>query len=206
MVLLAVVSALAQGMESSVQHRVLYSVAGGAVVGLIRMGSPVARYVGFLVGLVLGLAYFVLLAAVVPGDAVGQLIAGLVVVALAAIVSAFTGMWVQLWTVFLGVLLFIGAYQPLFDAQLWMFETQSVGTLASTIFLATIGFCVVIAVEIVGTNTSVRRTLDHEKTDVFVDPPDVTDTTVPSQTTRTTEASTADRTLAIFDGQTGRTK
>ncbi len=201
MALLAIVSVLALGMNTVTQHEVLYSVAGGAVVGLIRMGSPVARYVGFLVGLVLGLIYFVLLAAVVPGDAVGRMIAGLVVVALAAIVSALTGMWIQIWTVFLGALLFIGAYQPLFDAQLWMFETQSVGTLTSTVFLSTIGFCVVIAVELIGTNKKVKETLDHRQGHQ-----EPTDHSVPTQSAVTTESPTAQNPLAILDGQTGQTK
>jgi len=204
MVLLAIVSVLAQEMDSTVQHRVLYSVAGGAVVGLIRMGTPVARYVGFIVGLVLGLIYFVLLAAVVPGDAVGQLIAGIVVVGLAAIVSALTGMWVQLWTVFLGALLFIGAYQPLFDAQLWMFETQSIGTLTSTVFLATIGFCVVIAVEIIGTNRTIRHALDHEHE--HHDHSKGDGATVPAQASSSAEPAMLDQPLAILDGQAGQTK
>lgn len=160
MVLLVVVSLLAQGLDSTAQHSTLYAVAGGAVVGLIRIGSPVARYVGFLVGLIFGLVYFVLLAAAVPGDWIGQMIAGLVVIGLAVAVSAFTGMWIQLWSVFLGILLFIGAYQPLFDAQLWMFETQSVGTLCVTVFLSTVGFCVVVAVEIAGTGKAVTKVLD----------------------------------------------
>lgn len=164
MILLVVVSVLAQGLDSSAQHSVLYAVAGGAVVGLIRMGSPVARYVGFLVGLVLGLIYFAILAIAVPGDWVGQMVAGLVVVGVAVAISAFTGMWIQLWSVFLGVLLFIGAYQPLFDSQLWMFETQSVGTLCLTIFLSTVGFCVVIAVELVGTGKVAVRVLDEPST------------------------------------------
>jgi len=202
MLLLAVVSVLAQGMDVTTQHNVLYSVAGGAVVGLIRMGSPVARYVGFLVGLILGLIYFVLLAAVVPGDAIGRMIAGLVVVGLAAIVSAFTGMWVQLWTVFLGVLLFIGAYQPLFDAQLWLFETQSVGTLASTVFLSTVGFCVVIAVEIIGTNKSMQHVLDYDKPDDH----DAIATTVPTQSSGTSDPSLAENPLTILDGRTGPTR
>lgn len=162
MALLTVVSVVAQGMDTQVQHSVLYAVAGGAVVGLIRLGSPVARYVAFVVGLILGLIYFVLLAAVVPGDWIGQLLAGLVVVAFASVISALTGMWIQLWAVFLGALLFIGAYQPLFDAQLWMFETQSIGTLCSTVFLSTIGFCVVIAVELAGTGKTMRHVLDTD--------------------------------------------
>ncbi|MFA7266173.1 MAG: hypothetical protein WC054_07660 [Candidatus Nanopelagicales bacterium] len=161
MALLVVVSVLAQGLDSTAQHSVLYAVAGGAVVGLIRIGSPVARYVGFLVGLILGLVYFAILAIAVPGDWIGQMVAGLVVVGVAVAISAFSGMWIQLWSVFLGTLLFIGAYQPLFDSQLWMFETQSVGTLCLTIFLSTVGFCVVIAVELVGTGKVAARVLDE---------------------------------------------
>lgn len=146
-VLLIVVSVLIQGMGLPAQHSVLYSVAGGAIVGLIRVGSPQSRYIAFLIGLVMGLIYFVLLAAVVPGDWAGQVLAATVTIALASIICALTGMWLPLWAVFLGALLFIGAYQPQFDLELWMFQTQSIGTLSSTIFLSSIGFCVVIAVE-----------------------------------------------------------
>ena len=171
MILLVVVSILAQGLDSTAQHSVLYAVAGGAVVGLIRIGSPVARYVGFLVGLILGLIYFAILAIAVPGDWVGQMVAGLVVVGVAVAISAFTVLWIQLCSGCLGTLLFIGAYQPLFDSQLWMFETQSVGTLCLTIFLSTVGFCVVIAVELVGTGKVAARVLD-ERSDLPGDVPD----------------------------------
>lgn len=147
--LLAVVAfTLGHSLDLAAQHSVLYSIAGGAVIGLVPKGSPVARYTGFVIGLVLGLVYFALLAIAVPGDWVGQLTAAVVTIVVATLVSAFTRGWVQLWSLFLGALLFIGAYQPMFDNELWLFETESVMTLCTTIFQASVGFCVVIVVEL----------------------------------------------------------
>lgn len=127
---------------------VLVAAGGGAILAIVRDGSPLARYGSFLIGLIAGFAYFAAMAAFVPGNWVGVMVATIGGIILCTLISALTRGRLPLWAMFLGVVLFVSAYKPMFENELWLFESQSVMVLCWSLFAVTCGFLVVIVVEL----------------------------------------------------------
>ncbi len=137
---------------------VLYGLAAGAVLGLVRIKSPLQRLVSYLIGFALGWIFFVLQVAVFPGSTAGFALATGIVVVVATVVAGLTGDRLPLWACFLGVMTFVGAYAGSFAAAPWDFIPDTVAT-ASTILLAfAAGYVMCLLVEIREARGGVDRT------------------------------------------------
>ncbi len=129
-------------------QNVLLGLALGAATGLVRTHSPFARISAFLIGFVLGMAFYVLRLTFFPSTWLGNALAVILVLMLMTTVSAFTRDRLPLWAMFIGNAAFAGAYNGYFSSTPWLFETQAVQVAAAMLFSAGAGFLVCILVEI----------------------------------------------------------
>ena len=139
-------------------QNVMLGLALGAATGLIRTHSPLTRISAFLIGFVLGMAFYVLRLAVLPSSWLGNAIAVVLVLMLMTTISALTRDRLPLWAMFIGVAAFGGAYNGYFPATPWLFETQAIQVAAAMLFSAAAGFLVCILVEIRVSRGGVSKT------------------------------------------------
>ena len=128
-------------------QNVLLGLALGAATGLVRTHSPLARISAFLIGVALGMAFYVLRLAVLPATWLGNAIAVVIVLMLMTTISALTRDRLPLWAMFIGNAAFAGAYNGYFNTTPWLFETQAVQVAAAMLFSAGAGFLVCLLVE-----------------------------------------------------------
>ncbi len=129
-------------------QNVLLGLALGAATGLVRTHSPLTRISAFLIGFVLGMAFYVLRLAVFPSTWLGNALAVILVLMLMTTVSALTRDRLPLWAMFIGNAAFAGAYNGYFSSTPWLFETQAAQVAAAMLFSSGAGFVVCILVEI----------------------------------------------------------
>lgn len=129
-------------------QNVLLGLALGAATGLVRTHSPLARISAFLIGFVLGMAFYVLRLAVFPSTWLGNALAVVLVLMLMTTVSALTRDRLPLWAMFIGNAAFAGAYNGYFSSTPWLFETQSIQVASAMLFSAGAGFLVCLLVEV----------------------------------------------------------
>lgn len=128
-------------------QNVLLGLALGAATGLVRTHSPLVRISAFLIGFVVGMAFYILRLAVFPSSWLGNAVAIVLVLMLMTTISALTRDRLPLWAMFLGNAAFAGAYNGYFNSTPWLFETQAIQVAAAMLFSAGAGFLVCILVE-----------------------------------------------------------
>lgn len=129
-------SALGLGLENGV-----LGVMAGLLLGLVRSGSPLARYGAFLIGLVLGL--------VAIGGGLAGWIGFVVTILLLTIVSGLTGGRLPLWAMILGAGVFAAMYEPTLMANLWFVLTQYPTALIVALATSAGAFMVTVFVELI---------------------------------------------------------
>lgn len=132
----------------------LLGVGAGLVLGLIREGSPLARYGAFLIGLVFGLI---------------ALVAGMVgwigfaaAILILTVISAFTGGRLPLWAMILGAGVLAAMYEPYLMASAWFVLTQYPTAFFVALATSSGGFIVAVLVELMydeGKDRDEKRTL-----------------------------------------------
>lgn len=127
---------------------VLYGIAAGAVLGLVRLQSPLGRAGAFLVGYAFGVIYFVLSATVLPSTPAGVTVATIVVILVCTLISALTRDRMPLWAMFLGAMTFVGAYWASYASSPWLLPTQSVQLATAVLLTVAAGFLVTLLVEV----------------------------------------------------------
>lgn len=141
-----IVMAFAQSLALPIQN-VLSGLAMGAALGLIRTHSPLARISAFLVGLVVGIVFFLLRAALLPGTWLGNAIAVVVVILVMTLISGLTSDRLPLWAMFMAAALFAASYGVNFEATEWLILQQLPATAAGLLFSVAAGFVVALLAE-----------------------------------------------------------
>jgi uncharacterized membrane protein len=123
-------------------HNGLLGFGGGLVLGLIRDGTPLARYGAFLIGLVFGLI------AIVAGvlGPVGFLVAILIL----TLISALTGGRLPLWAMILGAGVFAAMFADALDTA-WFILTQYPSAFFVALATSAGGFIAAVFVELIYT-------------------------------------------------------
>lgn len=121
-------------------HNGLLGVGGGLVLGLIRDGSPLARYGAFLIGLVLGIIASV-------ADLAGGM-AMLALVLILALISGLTSGRLPLWAMILGAGVFGAMFAGWID-QSWFILTSYPSAFFVALATSSGGFIVAVFVELI---------------------------------------------------------
>jgi hypothetical protein len=162
-------------------QNVLVGIAAGAVLGLVRIGSPVARFGAFLIGFATGAVFYLLKSLVFPQTWAGNTIAVVLTIMLLTLVSTLTRDRIALWAMFVGTLVFTAAYDGFFNATPWLVTSQGPVIAGGILLCVAAGFLVTLLVEVREARLSVSPIdpmMPLEPT--AVDPP----AAVPSQTQR----------------------
>jgi hypothetical protein len=124
----------------------LYGVALGAVLGLVREGSPGGRGAAFGLGAVLCWAGYALRAGFLPDIPAGRGIAASAVVLLVTAAAVASNGRAPLWAGLLGVGAFAGAYETTFSLTPTAFPTESFTALTTVLLAAGLGYLVAVLV------------------------------------------------------------
>ena len=146
-VLVVVVAAVGQAMSLNLQN-IVYGVGAGAVLGLAGPGGPIGRCIGFVIGLVAAIAYFLLRLAALPPTWLGAALASIVVIIILTVVSSVTKGKVPMWAPLLGAVSMVGAYNTAFNTTPWLLQTQIVTVACNLLLSAAVGFLIAILVEL----------------------------------------------------------
>lgn len=119
----------------------LLGVAAGLLLGLIRSGTPLARYGAFLVGLLLGL--------IALGAGMAGWIGFVVAMLLMTVISALTGGRLPLWAMILGSGTLAAMYQNDLIATGWFVLTQFPTALSVALATSSGGFIAAVLVELI---------------------------------------------------------
>lgn len=136
-----------QVLDIPIQN-VLVGIAVGAVLGMVRTGSPGARFVGFLVGLLGGAAFYLLESFLFPQTWFGQAVAVAMTIMALAVVSALTRGWMHLWTMFLGTVAFAATYDGFFSSTPWLIQSKGPVLLGGMLFCVACGFLTAVLTEV----------------------------------------------------------
>lgn len=118
----------------------LVGVGAGGVLGLVPDRSPVARVLGFLLGILAVAIGYALRAAVLPDSTTGRAVAAVVVLLLALGLVLLTFGRVPLWSALLGVAALAGAYEEAFTDSPGSFLDTVPVALTSMLAMAAVGF------------------------------------------------------------------
>ena len=129
-------------------QNVLFGTAAGAILALVRIQSPVARLGAYMIGVIFGMALFLLRAGVLPSTWIGNALAVVIIILILTAVSAFTKDRLPLWAMLLGAMTFVGAYNGYFTSTPWLYKTQIISTASGTLLPFAAGFLVVLFVEL----------------------------------------------------------
>lgn len=119
----------------------LLGVAAGLLLGMVRYGSPLARYGGFLVGLVLGL--------IVMGAGMVGWVGYVAAMLILTVISGLTGGRLPLWAMILGGGVLAAMYQPYAIAVPWYILTQLPTALLVALATSAGGFIAAVLVELI---------------------------------------------------------
>ncbi len=133
----------------SLQNTVM-GVGAGATVAIVRIGHPIWRLVGFLIGFAAGVLFDAMRLGLLPGgwSVVGGAVMLAIVLLLVTIVSGVSSGRISLWSMVLGALTFIAGFSPVIDAAPWTAGAELPGQVFSLLAMAAIGFLCVLPAEL----------------------------------------------------------
>ncbi len=159
---LAVFAALVVGLGGllglDLDHVALLGAALGGVIGLAPDRTPFARVGGFLVGVSVGWAGFVLRAALLPDSGAGRAVAAFLVIALCLAVSAATLTRLPLWSMLVGVAAVVGAYEETYTLAPSQLPSESPTAVTTVLLAAALGF---LATALLGPRVVQARQSEH---------------------------------------------
>jgi hypothetical protein len=127
-------------LDLDLESVALFGAALGAVVALVPDRTPLVRLGGFAVGFLAALIGYVLRAMVLPDTSAGRAVAVVIVLLLCVGVSAAADDRLPLWTLLLGTVGLVGAYEYTYAAAPPELLSTAVDT-ATTLFLSlAVGF------------------------------------------------------------------
>lgn len=136
----------------------------GGVLGLISLndGGPVGRVGGFVVGLIVAMALFVISILFLNVTFVGQVLALIIGIGLITLICALTGGRLPLWSALLGAALVTGAYQFAFAANPAGLLTELPQYTTMALVPAAFGFLAAVFVaDKVAANTQIDEKIDE---------------------------------------------
>lgn len=159
---LAVFAALVVGLGGllglDLDHVALLGAALGGVIGLVPDRTPFARVGGFLVGVCVGWAGFVLRAALLPDSGSGRAVAAFLVIALCLVISAATLTRLPLWSMLVGVAAVVGAYEQTYTLAPSQLPSESPTAVTTVLLAAALGF---LATSLLGPRVVQARQSEH---------------------------------------------
>ena len=145
-VVLAIGVAVTVGLDAvldlQVSQVVLSGVLAGAVVGLVPARSIGVRLGGFVAGVLVAFACYLLRAATLPDAASGLAVAAVATVLLCTVVAASSLDRLPLWSLLLGAGTYAGVFERTFAAAVAETATTSVNTLTALALTVAVGFLV----------------------------------------------------------------
>ncbi|MEI6624356.1 MAG: hypothetical protein WCP28_20890 [Actinomycetes bacterium] len=151
-VLLAVLAALALWIGSALKlpfEAIVFTAGVGLVLGIVKVGSPIARVFSFLIGFVLAWVFFALQAAFLPQVLLSQIVSAVVVILLVTLLAVLTKSKMPLWASILGAATMVGAYQTAFGIAPQNFLSESIPAAGSALFGVALGLVVAGLVELI---------------------------------------------------------
>ena len=127
-------------LDLDLESVALLGAALGAVVALVPDRTPLVRLGGFAVGLVAAFVGYVLRAAVLPDTSAGRAVAVVIVLLLCVGVSAAARDRLPLWTLLLGTVGLVGAYEFTYAAAPPELMTTSLDTVTGLFLSFAVGF------------------------------------------------------------------
>ncbi len=127
-------------LDLDLESVALFGAALGAVVALVPDRTPLVRLGGFAVGFVAAFIGYVLRAAVLPDTSAGRAVAVVIVLLLCVGVSAAARDRLPLWTLLLGTVGLVGAYEFTYAAAPPELMTTSVDTATALFLSLAVGF------------------------------------------------------------------
>jgi hypothetical protein len=121
---------------------VLLGLALGGALGLVPGGAVAGRAGGFVLGAVLAWAGYLLRAGALPDTASGRAVAAFVVLALCTAAFAISRGRLPLWSLLLGVVGVVGAYEATYAADPSAVTSTSVEVVSSLLLTSAIGLLV----------------------------------------------------------------
>lgn len=126
-------------------------VGGGVILALVRLGTPLERFGGYLIGLALGVFYAAMQLGLLPGGAstAGNAVALGVVMLVITAVTTLTRRRIAAWSMLLGAMTFLCGFSGVIQATPWTASQQISLFLLSVLSASMIGFLTVVPVEFI---------------------------------------------------------
>ena len=133
----------------SFQNTVL-GVGAGVIAATVKIGSPLERLGGFLIGFLLGVLFIAMRLGLLPGgDSIAGITVALVIILLViTLLSGFTANRISYWSMLLGAIAFVGGFIPICTATPWIAADQLPSSFFSLLAMAAIGFLTVVPAEL----------------------------------------------------------
>lgn len=139
-VLAALITALGGVFGSNLEHVALLGAALGGALGLVPHQYDWGRITGFLLGFLAAWIGFALRAAVLPDSSNGRAVATFLVVAVCALVCAFSAGRLPLWSALLGSAAIVGAYEEIYTNAPSQFISESPEAGTTVLLAAAFGY------------------------------------------------------------------
>jgi hypothetical protein len=118
---------------------ILFGLLIGGAVGISKDGSALGRTVGFLVGVIAGVAYYGIRLLVLNDSFVGQVVMLLLVIAVLTLICALTSGWIPLMSGLLGAGLSIGALEGVYQNDTTLFLSVAPTNVGASLLPAALG-------------------------------------------------------------------
>lgn len=127
----------------------IFGVGTGVIAAIVRIGTPLQRFGGFLIGLVLGTVFVAMQLGLLPGgsNTIGIAISLVVVLVIVGLIHALSGRRVQAWSMLLGVLAMSAGVYPALAANPFAASSLFATAVLTQIAMGMIGFVVVLPVQ-----------------------------------------------------------
>lgn len=137
----------------------MVGVGAGAIAGMVHIGTPVQRLIGFLVGFALGVFFISMLMGLIPGGGsmAGVSVAFAVVLIVVALVHGFSNAKIHAGIMLLGVFGFAASVYPGLSANPLSINGQIVEMIATQLAMAMIGFLAVVPATFMPDKTSLAH-------------------------------------------------
>lgn len=125
-------------------------VGGGLIIGMVRIGSPLARLIGFLIGFVLGAGFVAMRLGFLPGGptTLGAAIAIAIILLVITVVSGLSSNRISSWSMVLGALVLMAGFTSVSETTPWTALQQLPDYFLSLLAMSAIGFLVVVVAEL----------------------------------------------------------
>ncbi len=152
----------------------IFGVGTGVVAAVVRIGTPLQRLGGFLIGLALGTVFVAMQLGLLPGGSnkAGTTIALVVVLVIVGLIHALTGRGIQAWSMLLGVLAMTAGVYPALAANPFAAASLFATAALTQIAMGMIGFLAVLPAQRFPDETAITAprpedapVSDHESSD-----------------------------------------